>query len=729
MPVDVDTQDRTDTAVDCRHCGRANPAGRRFCGHCGKSLREVCAQCGAVSTAGEQFCGACGADLWATLREQTERIESEMNDVARLQREGRFDEAIALLGAISKRDHPALSARAAEARSLVTEVARERDERLAAAQQQFAVAEEHFEKHEYEAAVEVLSGVPEPLRSEAVQELLHEAQRTREELAALNAELRRALQTKKQTRGLLATVERLLAIRPDHAQAKQVARALGQRLLGAVEERLKRFRYDEALALLDRVPHAIRTPHVERLHQRAAELACLVRDLQKAPAVTPSLLEVARRLRKLAPDDPRPGKVLAELERRVQIVTSKVRRTALPWAAPPEKPHVGLPVDWLTGFERIVLGEDTDRSPLIEMPGRFAVACGLALQAAGRGALRTNLVPRDHGTMLARVSRIIRKRPTRTAWGLDLSATGLKAVRVPADANRRQVVFEKCAFIEHRKPLSQAANEIEERQMVDDTLKSFLEEHHPQGERVAVGVSGRMVLNRQVQLPPGEPKALAKAVEYEAAHHVPHPLGQLVWDHRLLDEMHGGQPAQDHRLALLVAAKREVVDRQLDHFERAGLHVDLVQADTLALYNFFAFEFFTPPAQDEPPPDAQPATALLDVGHDSSNLVIAGPQVVWYRNFGVGGHSFTRPLVQQLHVTFAQAEGLKRDPLSAESTSAVYAALDPVMEELAGEVRCSLDSFAKTCPDERVARLFGLGGGFQLHGLLRYLAAGSGLDL
>jgi len=724
MPVDVDTEDSTGTAVDCRHCGRANPAGRRFCGHCGKSLREVCAQCGTVSTAGEQFCGACGADLWATLREQTERIESEMNEVARLRRECRFDEAIALLGAVSKRDHPALAARAAEARSLVTEVARERDERLAAAQQQFAIAGQHFERHEYEAAVELLSGVPEPLRNEAMQELLHEAQRTREELASLNAELRQALQTKKQTRGLLATVERLLAIRPDHVQARQVAHVLGQRLLGAAEERLKRFKYDEALALLNQVPYSIRTGEVERLHERAAELACLVHDLQKAPAVTPSLLEVARRLRKLAPDDPRPGKVLAELERRVQIVTSDVRRTALPWAARPEKPRVGLPVDWLTGFERIVLKEEVDRSPLIEMPGRFAVACGLALQAAGRGALRTNLMPRDHGTMLARVSRIIRKRPTRTAWGLDLSEAGLKAVKLTADANRRRVVFEKCAFVEHRKPLSQAANETEERQMVDDTLKTFLGEHHLQGERVGVGVSGRLVLNRQLQLPPGEPKALAKAVEYEAARHVPHPPKQLVWDYQLLDEMHGGQPAEERRLALLVAAKREVIDRQLDHFERASLPVDLVQADTLALYNFFAFEFFTPPAEDEPPPDAEPATALLDIGHDSSNLVIAGPQTVWYRNFGVGGHSFTRPLVQQLHVTFAQAEGLKRDPLSAESTSAVYAALDPVVEELAGEVRRSLESFAKSCPDRPVARLLGLGGGFQLHGLLRYLQIG-----
>jgi hypothetical protein len=46
------------------------------------------------------------------------------------------------------------------------------------------------------------------------------------------------------------------------------------------------------------------------------------------------------------------------------------------------------------------------------------------------------------------------------------------------------------------------------------------------------------------------------------------------------------------------------------------------------------------------------------------------------------------------------------------------------MEELAGEVRRSIESFAKTCPDRPVGRLLGLGGGFQLHGLLRYLQIG-----
>jgi len=718
------TRDNRGTTLNCHHCGTANPAGRRFCGHCGKNLWEACIQCSTVSPVGERYCGACGADMWATVRELLKRIESELKDVTRLRRESRFDEAISLLGAASKLDHPALAVRAAEARKLIKEVARERDEGLAAAEEAFATARQHFEQHDYGSAVEVLCRVAEPLRNESMQELLHEAQRTRDELDALDGELREALRAKKQTGELLAIVERLLAVQPDHAEARQVAQVIGQRLSAAAEERLKRFKYDEALAMLRRVPRSTRTPQVERLNDRAAELARLVRDLQKAPAVTPSLLEMARRLHKLAPDDPRPGKVLAELERRVQIVRTEVRRTALPWAAAPEETHLGLPVDWLTGFQRVVLAEGTDRSRLIEMPGRFAVAFGLALQGAGRGAVKTSLMPRDHGTMLTRVSRIIRKRPTRTAWGLDLSATGLKAVKLTEDTSKRRVVFEKCAFIGHRKVLSQAVNEIEERQMVDETLKAFLEAHPLQGERVVVGVPGRLVLNRQLQLPPTEPKTLARAVEYEAGHHIPHPMSQLVWDYQLLDQMHGGQPAEARREVFLMAAKREAIERQLARFERVNLPVDRVQVDTVALYNFFAFEFFPPPAKNGPPPDSRRVTALLDVGHDSSSLVIAGPQLVWFRNFGLAGHSFTRALGQQFRVTLAHAEEIKRDPLVEQRIGSVYAALDPVSDELVGEIRRSVESFHKSYPNHRVVRLMGVGGGLQLHGLLRYLQIG-----
>src|SRR5579871_3050791 len=49
----------------CASCGTENPAGHRFCGHCGASLTIACPVCGHASLPGERFCGACGTALAA----------------------------------------------------------------------------------------------------------------------------------------------------------------------------------------------------------------------------------------------------------------------------------------------------------------------------------------------------------------------------------------------------------------------------------------------------------------------------------------------------------------------------------------------------------------------------------------------------------------------------------------------------------------------------------------
>ena len=50
----------------CSNCKAENPAGQRFCGHCGAPLANVCPKCGADNPVGQRFCGQCGTALGAT---------------------------------------------------------------------------------------------------------------------------------------------------------------------------------------------------------------------------------------------------------------------------------------------------------------------------------------------------------------------------------------------------------------------------------------------------------------------------------------------------------------------------------------------------------------------------------------------------------------------------------------------------------------------------------------
>jgi class 3 adenylate cyclase/tetratricopeptide (TPR) repeat protein len=60
----------------CANCGAENPAGQKFCGHCGGPLAAVCSSCGSSNPPGQRFCGECGAVLTQPSAERPEASAS-----------------------------------------------------------------------------------------------------------------------------------------------------------------------------------------------------------------------------------------------------------------------------------------------------------------------------------------------------------------------------------------------------------------------------------------------------------------------------------------------------------------------------------------------------------------------------------------------------------------------------------------------------------------------------
>ena len=105
--------------LECCRCQSPNASTRKFCANCGEPLWEPCVHCGTNSPAGERFCGDCGANLAAAIHQQTEQFKAHLQTVEQLQAEGRYEEAIKLLGPISGATHPRLSHHAAQATELI----------------------------------------------------------------------------------------------------------------------------------------------------------------------------------------------------------------------------------------------------------------------------------------------------------------------------------------------------------------------------------------------------------------------------------------------------------------------------------------------------------------------------------------------------------------------------------------------------------------------------------
>jgi type IV pilus assembly protein PilM len=418
----------------------------------------------------------------------------------------------------------------------------------------------------------------------------------------------------------------------------------------------------------------------------------------------------------------------------VQIAAENPRRAYPPWASPPKKTKLGYPIDWLTVFRRVGITEDLVRPILVEHPGCLFAACGLALQGLQQAPIRLNLLPKENQTPLGRITTILnadplswvgRKRSPRNAWGLDLSASGLKAVKLAWEREEGGVVIEDFDVVSHDKMVDEAFSDDEAKTMVEETLNTFCSRHNVKADRICLGLPTRTLLTRRFTVPRADPKRLEKAIANEARRYIPVPLEQVAWDYQVMVGGDGEKASKREEEVLLVAARRpQLVDR-LSALRNAGFRVDVVQSDCLALHNFLAYDHFGNDRGEGPsPPDAGRHIALLDVGSNQTHLVVSSPTSVWLRSSGCGGEQFTKALVRELQLTAAQAEELKRRPARAESMHRMYHALEPALEALIADARSMLDAFAASHPSQRIERVLDCGGSFRLHGLLRYLRSG-----
>lgn len=700
------------------------PPDRRFCGQCGASLWEKCLQCATVGKASERFCGVCGANREATVEQKARDFDRQIHEAESLLAEFRYEEALAILIPVAEADHPRLQAQAQRANQLIGQATAERDRAREHAESTYREAQRLANQANYQAAIELLQHVPLPMRTEAVGQLLEEMASRLEEIALLESRLQEAANAKR-PEALLAHVRRLLELKPDHQHARSLAGKFRERLLALASDRLAKHRYQDAVKFLDQVPGPVRDARWDDMNRRASELVCLERAVRDAPVVDRALLALVERWRKLSRGDPAAEAAAEELRRRANGAPADASHAAVAWAAPPEEPYLGYSVDWLTRFQRIALAEEFDRSPLVERPGCFCVAAGLALQGLGKAVMETNLLPVDRGLRGA-VGQLWRMRPVRAAWGLDLGSSALKAVRLALEASEQSATVEACDFIEHRKPLSQTVNPDEEKALIEETLRTFLARNEVRSSRICLGLPARMVLLRPMKLPPADEDKMARLLHYEVRRQFPFPLDELVWSYELL-QVPRTLDARELPIALVATRRLPLKDR-LGKLEALGLKVDIVQSDCFALCNFLAYEFYPPeePSLPESAPKHESAIALVDVGSDSTTLVVGSPTLAWFHTCGLGSYTLTRMLVQEFNLTVAQAEQLKRNPAAADRFDLANAVMESFFEEVAKEIRMGLSLFAKTHPGQSIDRVFGLGGGFQAHGLLRHLRLGSG---
>src|SRR5437764_15164728 len=313
-------------------------------------------------------------------------------------------------------------------------------------------------------------------------------------------------------------------------------------------------------------------------------------------------------------------------------------------------------------------------------------------------------------------------------WGLDIGQCALTAHQLEEiHAQPTATAFD---HIEHPKILSQP--DADPDALTREALEKFLSRNPLGKDQVAIGVAGQSGLARFVKLPPVEEKKIGDIVKFDAKQQIPFPLEEVVWD---FQKIGGGEAVGGFAMETeigLFAMKRDIINKYLGHYQAVGSEVHYVQMAPLALVNFATYELLrrggpgagepgAAPAEgeaDDTPRGKKRCTVVLDIGTDSSNLIITdGGKIIWQRPIPLGGNHFTRALTKEMKLTFAKAEHLKCNATKSPDPKAVFQALRPVFNDYVAEIQRSIGFFSSVNRDAKIGRIVGVGNGFKLAGL------------
>jgi type IV pilus assembly protein PilM len=291
----------------------------------------------------------------------------------------------------------------------------------------------------------------------------------------------------------------------------------------------------------------------------------------------------------------------------------------------------------------------------------------------------------------------------RSAWGIDIGQRALKALKLQSVGGELQAVaFE---IIEHPNILTEP--DVDKQELIRSALEQFLSRNSVAGSAVCVSVPGQSSFTRFVKLPPVETKKIPDIVRFEAEQQIPFAINDVIWRWQTFHD-----PDSPDVEVGIFAMKREDIANVLEHFTAVGIDVDMVQMAPLGLYNFMMFDGQA--AEDG-------ATLLVDIGVDKADLIVSDGPRIWTRTIQIGGNNFTEALVKAFKLSFPKAEKLKRTAASSKYARQIFQAMRPIFSDLVQEIQRSVGYYTSLHRETRFKRLLGLGNGFRLPGLQKFL--------
>jgi type IV pilus assembly protein PilM len=244
-------------------------------------------------------------------------------------------------------------------------------------------------------------------------------------------------------------------------------------------------------------------------------------------------------------------------------------------------------------------------------------------------------------------------------------------------------------------------------------IQELLAEHKVKARDAAIGVRGHSVIIKKISLPRMTQDELDESIQWEAEQYIPFDVKDVNIDTQILTPDGDAAGQMD---VLLVAAKKDMINDYTSVCAEAGLQAAVVDVDAFAVQNAYEASYELAPGE---------TVVLINVGASVTNInVLAGGTTTFTRDVTMGGNAFTEEIQKQLSISAEEAEALKvggQGETDAVVPQEVERVIQQVAEQLAGEIQRSLDFYAATAADHRVARVYLSGGTARIPALFKLI--------
>lgn len=195
-------------------------------------------------------------------------------------------------------------------------------------------------------------------------------------------------------------------------------------------------------------------------------------------------------------------------------------------------------------------------------------------------------------------------RGSKSTVGLDIGASSIKLVKLDHTKSGYAV---SAIGVRELPPEAIVADEIRDREAVIFNIQSLIDQTDPKIKDVVISLSGHGVITDRFTIDKKTGNEAEQAILFETEQRAPFDVDDVSLDYHVVNV----DDDTNKMDVLLVAARKEFLQTQIEIIEDCGLRPVVVDDDALAIYNAYEYNYDA---------DPEKVTALVNVGTDVTNL-------------------------------------------------------------------------------------------------------------